>query len=432
MATLYEYWLFFELEALFREKFKCTAKLHSLLVEKTNGITRMKLKRGIEMGTPAEGVWSEKAQRQLSAHFFFNKKFNRKRTNEPFSSWTRNVQPDYTISIWPTAFTPEEAEENELMVHIHFDAKYRVTTLDGFEPPRDGDDETIQDQAAAGDEETGVRSTAAKYSDLLKMHAYRDAIRRTGGAYVLYPGNSDHEPFRSNFHEILPGLGAFSIRPSNDGKAMGITVLSEFLDKVIDHLSNRTTAHERSRYHLGESLSLKEEAVPYRTTILPEKNQFDDTKRAVPPEEHKILVVWSKDDSHLTQWQGHQIAHVRLGNKSGGLTVDLEVAEVRHLLVHRGKKVLMDLLKLTSRNFTIHTGEELGKIFGIRASDTDGIYAVFGVEEDPAFKGKEWNEERIWDLIKEKAEAAGFLKLHPRRSADPVVLSLRSLLKSSS
>jgi predicted component of viral defense system (DUF524 family) len=28
-----------------------------------------------------------------------------------------------------------------------------------------------------------------KNADLLKMHAYKDAIRRTGGAYVLYPGD---------------------------------------------------------------------------------------------------------------------------------------------------------------------------------------------------------------------------------------------------
>jgi predicted component of viral defense system (DUF524 family) len=432
VATLYEYWLFFELEELFREKFKCTEELHSLLVEKDHGITRMKLKRGVEMGTPAKGVWSEKAQRHLSAHFYFNKKFNRTQGNEAFSSWTRNVQPDYTISIWPTAFTPAEAEENELMVHIHFDAKYRVTNLEGFEEPRDGDEETIQDQASAGDDTSGIRSTAAKYSDLLKMHAYRDAIRRTGGAYVLYPGESKHEPFRSNFHEILPGLGAFSIRPANSGKAKGIEVLSTFLDTVIDHLSNRTTAHERSRYHLGESLSLKEEAVPYRTTMLPEKNQFDVAKRAVPPEEHKILVVWSKDDSQLTQWKGHQIAHVRLGSKPGGLTVELEVAEVRHLLVRRSDKVLMDLLKLTSRDFTIHTGEEMLKTYGIKASEPDGIYAVFNVEEDPAFKAKEWNEERIWKLIEEKAQVASSGKLHRRRSADPVVLSLRSLLKESS
>ncbi len=214
-----------------------------------------------------------------------------------------------------------------------------------------------------------------------------------------YPGESKHEPFRSNFHEILPGLGAFSIRPANSGKARGIEELSTFLDAVIDHLSNRTTAHERSWYHLGESLSLKEDAVPHRTTMLPEKNQFDEAKRALPPEEHKILVVWSKDDSQLTQWKGHQIAHVRLGSKPGGLTVDLEVAQVRHLLVRRGEKVLMDLLKLTSRDFTIHTGEDLDKTYGIKASDKAGVYAVFNVEEDPFFKGTKWPEKRIWELI---------------------------------
>ena len=135
---------------------------------------------------------------------------------------------------------------------------------------------------------------------------------------------------------------------------------------LIDHLSNRTTAHERSQYHLGKSLSLKEDAVPYGSKTLPEKDQFQDTKRAVPPEEHKILVVWSKDDNQLTKWKGHNIAHVRLGNRPGGLTVDLEVAEVRHLLVRRGDRVMMDLMKLASRDFTIHTGEELGKSFGIR------------------------------------------------------------------
>ncbi len=48
----------------------------------------------------------------------------------------------------------------------------------------------------------------------LKMHAYRDAIRRTAGAYVLYPGD-DQPKTKKGFHEIIPGLGAFAIRPSD-------------------------------------------------------------------------------------------------------------------------------------------------------------------------------------------------------------------------
>jgi hypothetical protein len=38
----------------------------------------------------------------------------------------------------------------------------------------------------------------------------------------------------------------------------------------------------------------------------------------------------------------------------------------------------------------------------------------------------------IWELIKVKAQGTGSEAIHTRRSADPVVLSLRSLLKTSS
>jgi len=34
----------------------------------------------------------------------------------------------------------------------------------------------------------------------------------------------------------------------------------------------------------------------------------------------------------------------------------------------------------------------MGKVYGIDASDKDGIYAVFKVDEDPGFKDEEWNE----------------------------------------
>lgn len=90
------------------------------------------------------------------------------------------MQPDYTISIWPADFTKEEAEEKEAMVHIHFDAKYRVDFGKAIFGD-DSDEEVIHDHAESQREPP----TAAKYADLLKMHAYRDAIRRTGGAYVL-------------------------------------------------------------------------------------------------------------------------------------------------------------------------------------------------------------------------------------------------------
>lgn len=72
------------------------------------------------------------------------------------------------------------------------------------------------------------------------MHAYKDAIRRSGGAYVLYPGTENKEI--RGFHEIIPGLGAFSINPTRN--VDNINELSKFIDLVVDHLLDRASQRE--------------------------------------------------------------------------------------------------------------------------------------------------------------------------------------------
>src|SRR5204862_239446 len=91
-------------------------------------------------------------------------------------------------------------------------------------------------------------------ADLLKMHAYRDAIRRSAGAYVLYPGGdaeANREPFKE-YHELLPGLGAFILRPAEHGEPTGAPVLRGFISQVLDHVAMRLTQHERGRYWLED------------------------------------------------------------------------------------------------------------------------------------------------------------------------------------
>ena len=63
------------------------------------------------------------------------------------------------------------------------------------------------------------------------MHAYKDAIRRTGGAYILYPGTENQ--VIHGFHEIIPGLGAFAISPKDYDKS--IQAFLTFLDDVVDN-----------------------------------------------------------------------------------------------------------------------------------------------------------------------------------------------------
>ena len=391
----------------------------------------MKLQRGVELRTPEGGVWSHTAGRNLAAEFFFNRKFPRRqdRNHRESGSWTRGVQPDYTISIWPADFTKEEAEEKEVMVHIHFDAKYRVDfakTVFGD----DRDDEVITDRTESPRE----TPTAAKYSDLLKMHAYRDAIRRTAGAYVLYPGNAGDgvrfEEFEG-FHEILPGLGAFAIRPRLDGTAEGMDDLRRFLDDVIEHVANRTTARERASYHVAESYTLGEKPVPYSFLTLPERDSFGGDSRALPPAEHHVIVAWYETPAQLEWTRRQGIANVRLGKRSGTWHVPPEIASARHLMLRtHGGVVAPGLFLLRKPGYRVYTANDLLSS-GYPGAAGGEIYAVFEVIEDPKYARRAWDGAEIMERIKEYE--ARQINRPPvslgHRSPYPRVFSLRELLK---
>lgn len=363
---------------------------------------------------------------RLAAEFHFNRKFGRRPDHRERGSWTRGVQPDYTISIWPAEFTKAEAEATEAMVHIHFDAKYRV---DFAKTVFGDDDEVIHGHAES------QRETAAKYADLLKIHAYRDAIRRTAGAYVLYPGNAgDGQRFDEfvGFHEVLPGLGAFAIRPRLDGTAEGLDSLRQFLDHVIEHLSNRTTARERASFHIAESYTLREDPVPYGSLILSERDALGGDYRALPPAEHHVVVAWYETPEQLAWTRREGIANVRLGDRPGSWHVPPEISSARHLLLrtHRGV-VVPGLFRLRTPGYRVFTADDL-RSSGYPGTAGGEIYAVFEVNEDPGYAGIEWDGSVLMRVLaefearmKHKAPAPlGHTSPYPR------VLSLRELLKA--
>jgi predicted component of viral defense system (DUF524 family) len=433
VAALYEYWLFFELESLFRSKFSCDEKLHSILLEKENGLPRLRLKRGVELKTPVGGVWSRAATRPLKAEFHFNKKFNRSGDHGVAGSWTRGVQPDYTISIWPAEFSKAEAERCEVMVHVHFDAKYRVESVQTMFG-KEEDDELIQDRAQT---ETS-RSTAAKYSDLLKMHAYRDAIRRTAGAYVLYPGNpGDGKRFEefdlSKFHEILPGLGAFAIRPRADGTADGMQELSRFLDDVIEHLANRATERERVSFYQAESYRVQEAPVSYGALQLDERDGLSESKRALPPADHFVVVAPYESQEQLDWTRKTGQVTVRLGDRPGTWRVPPEFASARHVLLRsHDRTIAAGLWKLADNEpgYKIFTADDLNRA-GYPGGASGEIYAVFKVEEDPRYREQKWDGAKMMAILAEfEARRGREWKGLGHRSPDPRVLSLRELLKA--
>ena len=139
--------------------------------------------------------------------------------------------------------SPQKAEELAeaagRIAYLHFDAKYRVDQL----PDLFGSN----NESVLEEEELAKATNTYKRADLFKMHAYNDAIRRTVGSYVLYPG-SEQVGFRK-YHEILPGVGAFSVSP---GGRDGHAELSRFLGDVLALQRERSSQLARVRRSLHQ------------------------------------------------------------------------------------------------------------------------------------------------------------------------------------
>lgn len=434
VASLYEYWLFFELLDWFCAKCRGGERpnVEELIDGLSDGSPTLRLKKGVELG-PFIGTFAGQS-RSLSVRFAYNRRFEATQERHESGSWTRRLHPDYTLSFWPAEFLEAEAERRELLVHVHLDAKYRVDNIE---------DLFGSEGTAADDEADGTYNR----QDLLKMHAYRDAIKRSQGAYVLYPGRSKRTDDFRGFHEILPGIGAFGIAPDSNGAAQGMESLEHFLDEVLAHLGNRTTAQERVSYHVSESYLAREPRVPYGALHLAESDAFGPSHRAPPPAEHMVLLAWYQtEEQRLLAEADEGFTFVRLGPRRGSLHVHPNLSRTRHIVQRaEGGVVAPGLLMLRELGFRVYTRtqlraelKQLGKK-GVAAwqeegggDDEEKIYALFRTRVDPDYGAQEWDGGRVMDLI-EAFETDSRNKLVEnvgRTSPYPRVLPLRDLLKT--
>jgi uncharacterized protein len=312
VATLYEYWVFLQLAELVAKLAGQTFDLRPLIETRSDGLNVV-LQSGKE--TVLSG-FVERLGRKMAVELCFNRTFGQ--GEESLGSWTRPMRPDYSLIISapvdePAAFEP---------IVLHFDAKYRVNLIG--ELFGQGDDIVNTDEPASSGPE--LRREGALRADLLKMHAYRDAIRRSAGAYVLYPGDddpSDRGRYKE-YQELLPGLGAFVLRPSQDGDASGISTLRTFLDQVFDHVATRLTRHERGRYWLEEV---------YKQYELGESRPSPMTGSRPGPDA-TVLLGYVKNTAHWNWIQRTKNYNVRTRGRAGGVAANAELLYSQLLLLY--------------------------------------------------------------------------------------------------
>jgi predicted component of viral defense system (DUF524 family) len=389
IATLYEYWLFFKLLDVLKSIFDIDHKdLDNLIVPSSNELS-LQLKQG--QTTALDGTYT-KRHRNLRVRFNYNKSF---RSNDDFTkvgSWTTTLRPDYTLSIWPEGIEDTQAEEQEQIVHIHFDAKYKIANINKI-IDRDKDEQGLSDEKK--DNLKGVYKNA----DLLKMHAYKDAIRRTGGAYLLYPGSKDKS--LKGFHEVLPGLGAFPVKPSAGTEET--IYLERFIKDVLEHFLNNASQRENLA---SKAYQIHENATP---NIIKESiPEYLNGKKIIPDETYVLVGFYNSPEQY--EWIAKGKYNFRMGPGNGSLILDKETVSASYLLLHtHGDASSSRLWKISSKGPRVYSKENLLKK-GYPMEPSQDYYLVIDIEEvqDLAFTACAWRFKELDNYSTGHASAKPF------------------------
>ena len=297
IATLYEFWCFL---AVVDSLGRVCGEDRTV---RAFTVARDGLSLTIRSGQQSMLRWSVmRGGRQLSVEVFFNRTFAG--ANDRSGSWSQAMRPDCSVRIRPEGAMPSRVHAQDLEIWLHFDAKYRVDNLLAqlTPAPNSGDSD-----------DSSTSSSGAKRDDLLKMHAYRDAIARTAGAYVLYPGSEIKDIRRHpGFKEVLPGLGAFPLRPSSVGLAASSQALDQFFGDVLTHVASQVTRDERHRFWTAR-VHQRDEPVLASSHVA----EFLDD----PPADTDVLLGFVRSDDHRRWIEQSRQYNIRADNRSGAVVI---------------------------------------------------------------------------------------------------------------
>ncbi|KDF00658.1 hypothetical protein Y900_017340 [Mycolicibacterium aromaticivorans JS19b1 = JCM 16368] len=317
IATLYEFWCFLAVvNSLGRVcGYEQTARAFAVSADGTSMMMRS--------GHASKLSWSvRRVDRPLRIEVFFNRTFAGR--DDRRGSWSQAMRPDCSVRIRPDGSTPSRVTAQELEVWLHFDAKYRVDNLLAQLSSAPDSDELLAESATTG---------GAKRDDLLKMHAYRDAISRTAGAYVLYPGSEIKDIRRHpGFKEVLPGLGAFPLRPNSEGLPSSSQALDQFFSDVLMHVASQVTRDERHRFwtatvHRSDEPTLKSSLT---TDFLDE-----------PPADTDVLLAFVRDVEHLQWIDQLKQYNIRAGDRVGAVEIGGRELGAKLLVLYENRNGLL-------------------------------------------------------------------------------------------
>jgi len=276
-ATLYEYWLYFVLRDILVSRIgmqeldkqtNADGPTKVFIAKAASGGLQINLKQGEE--SLSRFLWTSPAGSELGVHLFYNRTFSRQDDPALAGTYSRQFRPDFTLVFYPAEYLKMEKwrKAEELAVdsgkigYLHFDAKYRIEMVDRLFGT-EGKDALDMEHAETKSTDTYQRG------DLYKMHTYNDAIRRTAGSYVIYPGRDGETKTEFlRYEEVVPGVGAFQLCPgASSHRGRCEKTLAEFIADVLSHHGNQFSRNYR--IHHWTHRTIKETVPVYAAPAKP-------------------------------------------------------------------------------------------------------------------------------------------------------------------
>ena len=177
---LYEYWCYFELIQIMESICDTKVKFDDIF-EPGEDLVSINLK---------ESIINSFTYLDMKIDLLYNKSFNR--NNKKYNSYSVTLRPDYTLAI----------HKNDKNYFIHFDAKYKMN----------------------------IDSDSFKNEDIVKMHAYKDALTNTIGSYIIYPGFRDKIFYEDETK--TSSVGAFGLTPGEENRGKISSFIIEQINKI--------------------------------------------------------------------------------------------------------------------------------------------------------------------------------------------------------
>ena len=173
LFELYEYWCYFELIDVLNQISINTIDFSDIfdkVKDEDKDEFSISLKHNL-----LNTFYINVGDKSIEVDLTYNRSFYR--TSNEFKSYSVTLRPDYSLIV-------RDGEKEHI---LHFDAKYKLY----------------------------IDSESFKNEDIVKMHAYKDAIVGTVGAYVLYPGEKKRL-YYEHLDDKLESVGAFPLSPGEN------------------------------------------------------------------------------------------------------------------------------------------------------------------------------------------------------------------------